>query len=288
MLNYLKLYRLDVAFLSFYGYLFGIFLANNLDLLNTINFNNLLIGLCISLISTNFVYSFNSWSDWEIDKINKPGRPIPSGKLSPKEAFFYSIILLILSFIYPLLIFKSFFTLSLFLFIPLLGILYSSKPFYLKRYFILAPFIISIGIMMPFLLGYFMNSSNLSLLSLFFIYFLFIFSLILLKDIEDVKGDIQYNCINNLAILGDNILLLISFFGFILCLFMAILFNFNILLKVGLYITIITPLITILIFLLFKININKLFNIIICNLCIITAIDLFIWLCILIYNLHIL
>jgi geranylgeranylglycerol-phosphate geranylgeranyltransferase len=38
--------------------------------------------------------SINDYCDFEIDRINKPNRPLPSGRIKKKEAFFFSIILM--------------------------------------------------------------------------------------------------------------------------------------------------------------------------------------------------
>jgi 4-hydroxybenzoate polyprenyltransferase len=47
------------------------------------------VGLAISLISFNYIYSLNSIEDRDIDSINKPGRPIPAGKLNLTDSHRY-------------------------------------------------------------------------------------------------------------------------------------------------------------------------------------------------------
>ena len=73
MLKYMELYRKDVLVLSIISYFIGILLAGGI-----ISYTDIIISLLISFVSINFGYSINSYEDWEIDKINKPHRPIPS------------------------------------------------------------------------------------------------------------------------------------------------------------------------------------------------------------------
>ena len=56
----------------------------------------LLAGAVSCGLYTAFAMVTNDIIDMEADKVNEPGRPIPSGKLSPKEALIYSFILLAL------------------------------------------------------------------------------------------------------------------------------------------------------------------------------------------------
>ena len=60
------------------------------------DFNILLSFLSLSLLVGAF-NTFNGIADYRIDKINKPKRPVPSGRISRKVAFLYAIILYTLS-----------------------------------------------------------------------------------------------------------------------------------------------------------------------------------------------
>jgi len=59
----------------------------------------LLAGAVSCGIYTAFAMVTNDIIDIEADKVNEPSRPIPSGKLSPKEALVYSFVLLALGFV---------------------------------------------------------------------------------------------------------------------------------------------------------------------------------------------
>ena len=58
-----------------------------------------IIPLTIAILSACMVaaagYAINDYFDIEIDKINKPNRPIPSGRVSPKEALALSYVLFV-------------------------------------------------------------------------------------------------------------------------------------------------------------------------------------------------
>jgi len=183
MISYLQLCRSDVALIAFFSYLVGAEMAGGTDLYDVI------IALAVTLISTNFIYSFNSWTDWKIDRVSKVYRPIPSGKIKPAQALIYSLVLLILSIVYPLFVYKSYVTLSLFLFLPALGLLYSARPIRLRRYPFAATVIISMGLITPIMLGYFMNTSDTCLIPFFVVLFLFCLSVVPLKKIEEVDED---------------------------------------------------------------------------------------------------
>jgi len=183
MISYLQLCRSDVALIAFCSYLVGAELAEGTDLYDVI------IALAVSLISTNFIYSFNSWTDWEIDRVSKAYRPIPCGKIKPAQALIYSLVLLILSIVYPFFVYKSYVTLSLFLLLPALGLLYSARPIRLRRYPLSATVTISMGLITPIMLGYFMNTSNTYLIPFFVALFLFCLSVVPLKIIEEVEED---------------------------------------------------------------------------------------------------
>lgn len=207
MLRYLKLYRLDAGLLAFLSYVVGSVIAHDLAV------GDVFIALGVSLVSMNFVYSFNSWSDWKIDRINKPARPIASGRISPRSALIYSLALLALALIYPLFVYRSWFTLLLFLLLPVLGLLYSVEPIRLKKNLATGVLTTSLILIIPIVLGFSMSSSDTGNAMFFVGLFAFCLSVVPLKDIEDVAGDACGGCDNWLQKLGRRRLLLFSAIG---------------------------------------------------------------------------
>ena len=255
MVYYLALYRIDVVLIVFFSYIIGCELAG------TWTYEELFIAGALSLISYNFIYSFNSWADREIDKFNKPHRPLPAGKIEAEYAFIYSIILLLLSCIYPFFIYRSSAVLIIFLLLPVVGALYSVGPNF-KRTPILAVFITSSGLVIPFLLGYLMNSNDNSLWPFFLTLLLYCLGIIPLKDIEDVKGDVKYG-VRNLFSRFQEKLLIICIFILLVNVFFIYIFNMTLLIKFFLLAFTISSIFFILYFLTFKKEQQKLYQVII-------------------------
>lgn len=252
---FLALYRWDVAIISFFSYLIGVLLARE------ITFFDFLPAALISMVSMNFIYSFNSWADRKIDQINKPKRPIPSGLLKPKEAFYYSFFLLFLSISYPFILFNSLHEITSFLLFPLIGLMYSAEPFRLKKNFLLSVIATSLIVMLPILLGHFLNAENFYAVPFFTGLFFYCLSIIPFKDIEDSAGDSHYDCKNWFKLLGKK-LFIFSIFGLLFALAFILFFPVSIL-TVYLSVLITGTLLIIFGFIFFKKNINKLYKAII-------------------------
>jgi geranylgeranylglycerol-phosphate geranylgeranyltransferase len=208
MIAYLRLFNADAALISFISYLTGAELAGG------VLFRDVATAILITFISTNFIYSFNSWADRQIDAVNKPWRPLPSGRIAARNALIYSLLLLVMAVIYPFFIAQSLLTLFLFQLLPLLGILYSARPFSFRKHSILSTLTISIGLVTPLMLGYFMNTAETRLLPLFFGLFVYCLSVVPLKDIEDAEGDRAFG-VRNLYLRYGSRLLLFSLAGLV-------------------------------------------------------------------------
>jgi 4-hydroxybenzoate polyprenyltransferase len=256
MLSYIQLCRVDAALIAFFSYLVGAELAGGTD------WYDIVIAIAVTLISTNFIYSFNSWTDRELDRISKPYRPIPSGKIKPSHALIYSIVLLILSFVYPLFVYKSYLTLSLFFLLPVLGLLYSARPIRLRRYLIPATFTISLGLITPIMLGYFMKQSDTDRISFFAGLFLFCLSVVPLKKIEEVEEDEKRGYRNLYSELGL-LFLIWPLCGLSLVLLLVYFFDFGNTLETFVLIITISSMACILVFGLFKKKLHLLYQTII-------------------------
>jgi 4-hydroxybenzoate polyprenyltransferase len=95
--------------------------------------------LIAAALTGNGVYALNAYHDREVDRINKPSRPIPSGRMTPEHAFKYAVSLMVLGWFGSLAV--SMFTgrylvLALWSVFTLLGIVYSTPPLKLKAHHI--------------------------------------------------------------------------------------------------------------------------------------------------------
>jgi len=256
MIAYFQLCRLDVALIAFISYLVGAELAGGVDPYD------LTMAVAITLISTNFIYSFNSWADWQIDSISKSYRPIPSGKIKPAHALIYSLVLLVISVVYPFFVFKSRFTLLLFLLLPVLGLLYSARPFRLRRYTLPAIVTISLGLIIPIMLGYFMNTADTSRIPFFAALFIFCLSVVPLKKIEEVDEDEKYGYYNLYSRFGVMILIW-PLCGLSLVLLLILFCNLDYLLKSCMLILTVSSIGCIIVFGIFRERMHKLYQAII-------------------------
>lgn len=231
IISYFQLLRPEIVLVAFATYLTGAEIADRID------FYDIFVAAAVALISTNFIYTFNSWADRYIDKIDKPFRPIPSGKIKPREALIYSIILLILSMVFPFFVYKSLLTLILFILLPVLGILYSAEPIRLRSYPIAATAVITIGLHIPLMLGYYMNSSNIHINPFFVVIFIMGMCVIPLKATEEAELDKKIGA-PNLFLKYGNKLLLFSLGALVLVFILTVLLDFDQRFKVYLFVMI--------------------------------------------------
>lgn len=212
----MRLYRLDAFLITFLSYIAPGLLLEGLD------YNGYLYALLTSGISVNFIYSYNSIADAEIDKINKPDRPMASGILSEKNAKTYVFILFLASVIWPFILCKDFYCALLSLIFPMIGVAYSN-PFYpLKKRFILAVTATSALLVLPSVISllHLGRFNDLYYISVFL--FVYCFFVVPLKDIEDIAGDVLHGSQNWANKIGVKRLIFSSFYGLAI-LFVAVL-----------------------------------------------------------------
>lgn len=85
----LTLIRIRNCIMTFFGVLLG---ASFIDFSNIFTFKIILAGIAVFLI-TGAGNTINDYFDYEIDKINKAYRPIPSNKINRSDALMFSITL---------------------------------------------------------------------------------------------------------------------------------------------------------------------------------------------------
>ncbi|MCD7781106.1 MAG: UbiA family prenyltransferase [Methanosphaera sp.] len=145
---------------------------------------NIILGAICVFISTGSGNTINDYYDYEIDKINKPNRPIPSGQIDRKTALYYSIILFIISIIIGFYISTQ--AGIVVLLCALLEILYAKD---LKKRVLIGNIAVSLLTGLTFIFGGLITNDVLtgSLLGLFAL--LMTLSREIIKDCEDIEGD---------------------------------------------------------------------------------------------------
>jgi len=129
---------------------------------------------------------FNDYADREIDKINAPNRPIPSGEISERIAIVYGLFLMFLGLFFSLLI-----NIQCFIFALVTACIALLYDFYLKRTGFIGNLTVSYSSIVPFIFGGLAISGNIDILLSLFILMAF-FSLIgreVTKGMVDIRGD---------------------------------------------------------------------------------------------------
>jgi geranylgeranylglycerol-phosphate geranylgeranyltransferase len=143
----------------------------------------------------------NQYFDQEIDKVNKPYRPLPSGRISGKETYPFALILYLIASILAYLVNIQFF--SIVILTGLITFFYSAPPIRLKKHMILANFAIAIprGVLL-IVAGWASVRSVFSIEPWFIggIFGLYILGAATTKDFTDIEGDSKFG-INTLPII---------------------------------------------------------------------------------------
>jgi geranylgeranylglycerol-phosphate geranylgeranyltransferase len=107
-----------------------------------------LLGFLTGFLLSSYSMVVNDYYDLEVDKINAPNRPLPSGKVSIKQAITFAITLLILGLTLSLLIdIKNFIIAVVFAFIAWI---YNFK---VKKLGILGNSLVSLSVAIPYIYG---------------------------------------------------------------------------------------------------------------------------------------
>jgi geranylgeranylglycerol-phosphate geranylgeranyltransferase len=182
------------------------------------SFDKLVFALFSASLISAGGYTLNDYFDLEIDKINKPLRPLPQGEIRPRSALAFSFLLFFVGLIFSFFIKEVAFFLALFTIILLT--LYSFK---LKRTPLLGNLTISFVCGLAFVYGGIVGKDfRLSLIPAGFA-FLFHLGREILKDIEDLKGDVSADAQTLPIIEGINFSLLFTTIIFSGLIFLTIL-----------------------------------------------------------------
>ncbi|MFH1229101.1 MAG: UbiA family prenyltransferase [Candidatus Aenigmatarchaeota archaeon] len=142
----------------------------------------------------------NDYFDYDADRINRPKRALPSGKIYRKSALIYSITLFVIGNV--LAYFLNFQMLAIVLFNTLLSIIYSWK---LKKMALVGNFAVSWMTASVFLFGSLLSGGiGATAFILFIISFLSSVGREITKAIEDVEGDLKIKARTLPIIAGKN------------------------------------------------------------------------------------
>jgi homogentisate phytyltransferase/homogentisate geranylgeranyltransferase len=167
----------------------------------------LIIALIIGITCNIFIVGINQIADVNIDKINKPSLPIPSGVLNVQQA--KAIVFSSLAISLGLALYLTPYLFAIIVLATAIGWAYSMPPFYLKQHHITAALAITTvrGILLNaggfLVFNHLINNSwdmpvNIKILTLFVIAFSVVISWF--KDLPDIEGDAKYH-IKTVAIL---------------------------------------------------------------------------------------
>jgi geranylgeranylglycerol-phosphate geranylgeranyltransferase len=158
---------------------------------------NLTYGFITGFALTAASMAINDYYDREIDAVNEPKRPIPSGLIKPKEALIFASALTIVGFV------AAFFTsISCFLIAIIAWIIFVTYTSVGKRSGLPGNFLVSTCVAMPFIYGSVAATNTIQSNVLIFVLMVFLSNTgrEITKGIVDVEGDRMQN-VKTLAVL---------------------------------------------------------------------------------------
>lgn len=171
-----------------------------------VDFIPLIMGALLYGILNGASNAYNQVTDLEVDRVNRPGRPIPSGKISIKEALGFAFTVYTIGLVIAYIISFPFFVVTAICLI--ITTLYSTPPIYLKKRFILSTSTIALCQSWLFLLaGWviypFANPWELTFWFIGLVLFTLLIGACGTKDFTEVEGDGKFD-MKTLPILYGN------------------------------------------------------------------------------------
>ncbi len=148
----------------------------------------IVIGMIAVFLATGAGNVINDYYDYEIDKINKPNRPIPSGKIKQENALYYSLILFLISIILGFII-----SIEVGLIVVICTILMILYAYDFKKRVLLGNLTVSLLTALTFVFGGVIVSDVYTGIILGIFAFLMTLSREIVKDTEDIIGDKKEN-----------------------------------------------------------------------------------------------
>jgi len=175
-------------------------------------FKILLCGFESGFFLTAASMVINDIYDREIDIINAPNRPIPSGLVSIKEAWSYGALLIVAGIISAYLINVYCFVIAIISL--LISLIYNMR---FKKYGLIGNFMVSFCVAVPFLFGNYAVSGESVLLNVFsLVAFLVNTGREVIKGIADVEGDIKRDVRSIARVYGNRTAILVAIVFFMI------------------------------------------------------------------------
>jgi len=186
--GYLRLMRPINCVMMGFAVIVGAALAGLNSLSNL--WSNLVYGFVTGFMLTAASMTINDYYDRQIDAMNEPSRPIPSGLVKPKEALAFALILTVIGFVASYL--TNVFSLLTAIIAWIVFVAYTTVG---KRTGLPGNFLVSTCVAIPFVYGSIaaVNEIKLNVLIFASIAFLSITGREITKGIVDVKGDKAHN-----------------------------------------------------------------------------------------------
>jgi len=193
--GFIRLMRPINCFMMGFAVIVGAAIANSRVLANSLN--SLIYGFFTGFLLTAAAMAINDYYDREIDAINEPSRPIPSGVVKPNEALVFSFSLTALGLAAAALTRFDVATASIHCFVTalifwLISVAYATVG---KRTGLLGNFLVSACVSAPFIYGSLAVTGTIALNILIFVLMVFLSNTgrEITKGIVDVEGDKMRN-----------------------------------------------------------------------------------------------
>ena len=199
ILAYLELSRPINGVIALISVLLGGFFA-----VGTLNHLDVLTVAISALLLLSAGNAFNDYCDYEIDRINKPQRPIPSGRVQRREALIFAIVLLSIGAALGFLVNR---------YAALIALIVSScliaYAVWLKRTPLVGNLVVGMLTGLTFIAGGVAVMSIRGVLVPAIFAFLFTTAREIVKDIEDTEGDIE-NRAKTIAVISKRVAVLMA------------------------------------------------------------------------------
>jgi len=182
--GYFRLIRPVNCLMMGFAVVVGAALASSTTLVSS--WLSLVYGFITGFMLTAASMAINDHYDREIDEVNEPNRPIPSGIIKPREALVFATVLTVIGFM------AAYLTNVFCLFAAMLAwLIFTAYTVVGKRSGLSGNFLVSTCVAIPFVYGSLAITSKVSLNVLFFVSMVFLSNTgrEITKGIVDVQGD---------------------------------------------------------------------------------------------------